>query len=107
MDFIDFLSFLKGIEEFLFSIHLTEISNEFLSGFLLSLTMSTKFQFLIKLNFVIDPTKISICCMIKVLIKVIEYNVVIPTVHSTYNLILLMNMINHCQFQCSTYSSVH
>ena len=59
-----FLSFLNGIWEF----SLSSIWQQFQVNFrqlYVVLTMSPKFQFLIKLSFNLDPTKISKCCMIK------------------------------------------
>ena len=83
-EIIDFLSFLNGIWGISL---LSSIWQEFQVNFESFSVVSDnipKFLFLIKLSIDLHLTKILKCCMIKVLITEIEYNVVIPRVHSTY-----------------------
>ena len=107
MDIIDFLSFF-WIELRNFSF--PYIRQKFQMNFgvvLCCFDNMSKFLFLTKLSFNLDATKISKCCMINVLIIEIEYNVVIPTVHSTHDPNSHESWWNICYFQCSRYFYVH
>ena len=106
MDIIDFLLFWMELRNFSFPSTWQKFQMNF-GVVLCCFDNMSKFLFLTKLSIDLHPTKISKCCMMKVLIIEIEYNVVIPTVHSIHDPNSHESWWNICYFQCSRYFYVH